>query len=483
MRTAIRASGGLISGDSLQEATVVIENGRVAAVTSEAPPGVPVDEVEGFLMGGLRDAHTHPGAMAASTAMLDLQDVTNMSELRGLIEERASRIGPGRPILGTNLDDEAIGRLPDRTDIDLESNPVMIYRKCGHIAVASTRTLELAGVDGATPDPAGGSFDRSPHPTGVLREKAIDRVASALQPALETPPPEMLLESLSNLARRGITEIDAMVGTGASLWCGVANEFEALLEVASDIPINVRVFLMTDSAEQLLEGMKRLEDGHMIFGGWKGFADGSFGGHTALLEEPYDDKPETVGVDRFEQKSFERMASIAIEAGGLAVHAIGDRATAKVLDFYAKFGGVEAPLRIEHASLLNEGLIRRMRDQGVIASVQPQFAVSDEPWLVKRLGEDRAQRAYRFDRLEGVELRIGSDAPIETPDPWLSLAAAVTHTGLKIENALAATTPHDPTPGSPADLVLVDRNPLESSPRQLATTRVDGVWVAGERIV
>lgn len=481
MRTAIRASGGLISSNSLQEATVVIENGRVVAVMSEAPPGVPVDEVEGFLVGGLRDAHTHPGAMAASTMMLDLRDVTNMYELRELIEERASRIGPGRPILGTNLDDEAIGRLPDRTDIELEANPVMIYRKCSHIAVANTRALKMAGIDGATPDPAGGSFDRSPDPTGVLREKAIDLVASALQPGLETPPPEALLESLSSLASRGITEIDAMVGT--SIWCGAANEFETLLEVASDIPISVRVFLMTDSPEQLLEGMKRLEDSRMMFGGWKGFADGSFGGHTALMDEPYDDKPETVGVDRFDQKSFERMASIAIEGGGLAVHAIGDRAAAKVLDFYERFGGVEAPLRIEHASLLNEGLIRRMRDQGVIASVQPQFAVSDEPWLVKRLGKDRAKWAYRFDRMEGIELRIGSDAPIETPDPWLSLAAAVTHTGLKIENALAATIPHDPTPGSPADLVLVDRNPLESSPRQLATTRVDAVWVAGERIV
>ncbi len=499
--TTLLSAAAVVTSDGVLGDSVLIDNGSIAAIGSSRdlrPRATSVsDHPLHTIVPGLGDGHIHLAGWSALNEGLDLDRVDGFGPLRDEIRRYAGSINPETPVIGTRLDDTRLkeGRLPTRHDLDriLAARPILLYRHCSHIAIANTNALELAGVTPETPDPPGGAFDRTVtgEPTGVLRESAIGSVQRALEPLIRSPLPTQLLDTARALARRGVTRIDAMVSTGTPLWCGTGNELEDLLAVAADLPLDVDVYVITDRRIELRRAAARIRrvEGRLRFGGWKGFADGSLGGRTAALSRPYEGDSGT-GMSLFAPERDLDLARTAIKEGGqVAVHAIGDRAVSEVLDHFRSLREEDVAgnrLRVEHCSMLDDSLLERLVELGVTASVQPPFLTSDGPWLASRIGSrEREIHPFRTMLDAGIPLRAGSDAPIEDPTPWKGMWSAMNHPSNPAESltaaqALAIYGGVTPETGSPADLILVDRNPLDTG--RIEDTRVQAVWKAGVKI-
>jgi predicted amidohydrolase YtcJ len=262
---------------------------------------------------------------------------------------------------------------------------------------------------------------------------------------VQGPPDADILGAFGDLAAVGLGSITGIVSVGEPLWCGAGDELETLCRLAPDLPLDVDVLVIAPDPHLLAEAAEKIRhaQGRIRFLGWKAFADGSFGGHTAALHEPYIDRPETSGTERLDSEHAKTMARAATMLGGsVAIHAIGDLANDRVLDVFEELIGMGADpgrLRVEHASLLTEAAIERMAKLGVTASVQPAFLASESDWLGKRLGDDRMSRVYPFKSLleAGVHLIGGSDSPVELPDPAIGIGAAVDRPGFAPSERLA----------------------------------------------
>jgi predicted amidohydrolase YtcJ len=404
------------------------------------------------------------------------------------------------------MDDETLAehRLPTRTDLDraVSDRPVLVHRYCGHVAVANTAALAAAGISAATADPPGGVIDRTAEgtPTGVLRETAIEVVSRALAGTSAVSPND-LVSTLTALASLGITSIGAMLRIGDGPWSSLGNEVELLASVAEHLPLRVHGFVIANSIAELDEGRALLtgRSPRLRWAGLKRFADGSLGGHTAAMIDPFHDAPRERGTMRLSETD-RALAAHCLELGGtVAIHAIGDLACRRVIDLFESLGTPPHAGRIEHASVIEPADVHRMAELGVIGCVQPAFLGSESEWLAHRLGSARMSKAYPFASMvrEGVTLAAGSDSPVEPPDPWAGMALARDRNGIVEEEALdpgaaldlfttgAAAALHEARPlatGSPADMIVVDRDPIGSTPDELRTTRVHHVFVGGEEI-
>ena len=373
----------------------------------------------------------------------------DLSEVLAKVQTHAERVEG--PVIGQRLNDENVreSRLPTASEIDdvVADRPVLLYRYCGHIAVANNAALTLAGVDADTADPGSGSFDRdgSGRPNGILRETAVGVVARALAPRVPAPRDSEIIDALSDLPEMGIGSVTGIISTSDPVWCGVGDEVETLARLSPDLPIDIDVLVITRTPTDLAKAKQRIDrtEGRIRFLGWKDFSDGSLGGHTAAMYEPYADRPDTRGIDRLDFAHAVEMGQASVDLGGVvAIHAIGDRANDSVLDVFEHLirrGADAARLRVEHASILTAPTIDRMADLGVTGSVQPAFLASEETWLVKRLGDYRMSRAYPFRSLmeAGVTLLGGSDSPVELPDPATGIRAAVDRHGINPSEALS----------------------------------------------
>ncbi len=397
------------------------------------------------------DHHFHPFGYASLVNGLELMGAGDLGEVLDMVGHQAESVEG--PVIGQRLNDETVTelRLPTAADIDdvVSDRPVLLYRYCGHIAVANNAALALAGVDADTSDPRGGNFDRdrSGRPNGILRETAVSVVSRALAPLVPAPSDSQIIAALTGLVDMGLGSVTGIISTGEPVWCGVGNEVETLARLAPELPIDIDVLVIADTPASLLDAKQQIDraGGRIRFHGYKDFSDGSLGGHTAAMYEPFSDRTDTRGTNRLDHDHAVEMGQVSLDLGGVvAIHAIGDRANDAVLDVMDQLirdGADPDKLRIEHASILTNPTIDRMVNLGVTASVQPAFLASEETWLVKRLGEDRMSRAYPFRSLmeAGVPLLGGSDSPVELPDPETGINAAVVRHGINPDEALTRT--------------------------------------------
>lgn len=394
------------------------------------------------------DHHLHPFGYAALVNGLELMDAPDLATVLRRVADHGTRVEG--PIVGQRLNDEGIAelRLPTAADIDdvISDRPVLLYRYCGHIAVANSAAMARAGLDSSTPDPAGGSFDRdrAGRPNGILRETAIAAVSRVVEGLVPDPPDADILTALATLPAMGIGSVTGMISVGSAVWCAVDDEVATLVRLAPELPIDIDVLLIADDPASFLVAKDRIDraEGRIRFSGYKDFIDGSLGGHTAAMYEPFADRGDTRGTERYDHDQMVEMASTSLGVGGVvAIHAIGDRANDLVLDVHQDLvdGGADpARLRVEHASVLTDDTIERMAGLGVTASVQPAFLASETTWLEKRLGPDRMGRAYPFRSMleAGIPLLGGSDSPVELPDPETGIGAAVDRHGINPSQAL-----------------------------------------------
>ncbi len=488
---------------------VLISGGRVVEVGSVEnfdTGSLIVDRYRGTtLVAGLGDAHLHPMGLATAITNLNVARCGNLEELAESVVAAAARLAPGEALIGTRLNDDGLAerRLPTRVELDamIDDRPVLLYRYCGHIAVANTAALESGGVGPQTVDPAGGSLDREEDgtPNGILRETAVSLVGDVLGGRSGNLKPADVLRGLNGLVAAGLTRLGAIVSTVS--FCGVSNELDLLIEIARDLPLHLSVLVHAATADELEAAAERISNAgrRLHFLGMKDFTDGSLGGHTAALRNPYTDWPSEVGTNRFDLARIAPVAERSLELGGsVALHAIGDAACADVIGYFGglREQGVPADrLRIEHASILTDDDVAALAATGAVASVQPAFLASETQWLPTRLG-DRIDMTYRFKTMAdaGIPLAGGSDCPVEPPFPLAGMAVARDRAGLVPTESLNAQAAlrlftdgvslalREPVPlsvGSRADFTLLDIDPLTASPNELRAAEVVATLIEG----
>ncbi|PZN11632.1 MAG: amidohydrolase [Bacillota bacterium] len=513
---------------------VLFRDGRVAAVgepdavREEAHPGAEVVVLppDAVVLPGFVDGHCHLLWLAEQAAQLDLRGVRSPAELARRVAERAARLPAGAWIEGFGWDQSRFDppAWPDRWLLDRAAprNPVLLRRVCGHVAVANSAALAAAGVGRDTPDPEGGRCDRDPatgEPTGLLRERAIDVVAAARP----EPGPEERLAALEEAIARAHAVGVTAVHTHDVFRPGDLPRVLALYRAARrrGRPIRAVVDVSVEALEDArTAGPTGRGDEWLRIGSIKFFADGSLGGRTAALSEPYaDGGPDERGMLHYPPGELARRVREAQAAGfQVAIHAIGDRAVDEALAALAAAraagAGQGPPVRLRHrvlhAQVLRPEHPRRMAELGVVAEIQPRFLVSDLAFVEARLGPQRSRLAYAWRALvdAGVAVSAGSDAPVEPMAPLEGIQAAVTRDDLRghppggwhpeqrltVGQAVAAYTAGSAfgagaegwlgtlCPGAAADAVVLAADPWRVPPAEIAAIPVLYTFVGGQPV-
>lgn len=456
---------------------------------------------------GFTDCHTHLVSYGIELFGANLRKSTSTAEIQSTLRKQAQKTPPGRWVLGYGWDQEKLTehRYPNRLDLDaaVPDRPVCIFRICGHICVANSIALKLANITRATPPPGGGVIDHhgeTGEPTGLLRENAMELVMSHI-PALD----DRELRKAITLAMRkavsaGLTSIHCIVDQPRHV--RVLQSMNRAGELRARIYILIPDDWITRAGEIGLS--TGFGDEMLRIQGVKIFTDGSLGARTAALESPYSDAPDTQGVQIHTQDELNSIVESASRNGfQVAIHAIGDHAIAMALTAIEK-ARLAVPHsdklrhRIEHASVLNPDLIKRIKRARVIASVQPHFIPSD-PWVPARLGRERAKFVYALRALmeSGAIVVGGSDCPVETIDPLEGISAAVTSAtedygervdtqdALEMFTRNAAYATHEEETkgtireGKTADVVVLDHDPLHVPPAEIHKIGVLATIVGG----
>jgi predicted amidohydrolase YtcJ len=387
---------------------------------------------------GFNDSHVHFLDGGMGLASVQLRDARTPEEFRDRIRDFAARLPKGRWILNGNWDHETWTppALPARRLIDAVTpdNPVFINRLDGHMCLANSLALKLAGVTRETPDPPGGTVvrDSNGEPTGVLKDAAMNYVYKVIPKPSEEVMAEAIRAAMRYAAENGVTSVQDMSAS--------PDVFAVYQKLLANGELNMRIYGLQPLSEwgRLARAGVRAGFGNdkLKIGGLKGFADGSLGSTTALFFEPYLDDPKTAGLPSDEMFPESKMLNNIQGADGaglqIAVHAIGDKANKTILDMFAEVekqnGHRDRRLRIEHAQHLRPEEIKRFGAERVIASMQPYHAIDDGRWAENRIGPDRAKGTYAFRSLldAGATLAFGSDWFVAPMEPMMGIYAAVT---------------------------------------------------------
>lgn len=506
---------------------LAVRDGRIAAVGSTreiralAGPSTKVIDARGRLvLPGFNDAHVHFLSGGYQLANVDLRDAKTREEFSTRIAAFAARLPQGKWVLGGDWDHELWpgAPLPRREWIDeaTAATPVFVSRLDGHMALANSMALRLAGVTRSTTDPHGGIIVRDQatgEPTGVLKDAAMSLVYKAIPDSSREEKLAAARAATLHAASLGVTSVtDVSAGADVGVYQELLRRGELLTRIYAAWPLPIWKQLAAT-------GIARGFGGPMLrTGALKGFADGSLGSTTALFDEPYHDDPSTSGLPSDEMvnpREMQERITGATRAGlQLCLHAIGDKANGVILDMVEaalKASGAENPrFRIEHAQHLRPRDIPRFKELGVIASMQPFHAADDGRWADRRIGSRRSATTYAFRSLldAGAVLAFGSDWTVAPLNPLLGLHAAVTRQTIDgkhpngwvpaqritVEEAVRAYTAGSAYAefmeaekgtlegGKFADFVVLSRDIFTSTEETIDRIRVD-LTVVGGRVV
>ncbi|HEY1950637.1 MAG TPA: amidohydrolase family protein [Bryobacteraceae bacterium] len=518
--SVLRADALAVRGDRLQAV------GKTSEIEKLKGPDTQVIDLGGrFVMPGFNDAHLHLADAGLKKLNVDMTGVKSLEEFRERLRAKVDAAKGDEWILGGGWDETtwAVNTPPRRWDLDAVSgsHPVYLDRVDGHLAVANTRALQLADITIASHDPQGGLIDRDANgqPTGILRETAKRAVLAVIPPPTHEKRRRGIEIALADLAEHGVTSAQDYSPDWANfqIYEELEKEGKLTARLSTWLPFDLTV-----------EDLKKRRDSHpqsdlMLHTGMlKAFMDGSVGGHTAAMSEPYTDDPKTSGLPQYEAAKLNEMAKERVLAGfQLGFHAIGDKGVQLALDAFAEAekaareqtvkasnGGNDFRLRIEHAQVTTPAEIARFKELKVIASMQPSHVLTDMRWVNERLGPKRAANSYMWAAFlnKGVTLAFGTDYPVEPVTPLRGLYAAVTRKSedgkqeyfpeqkLTMDQAIAAYTSGSAfaefeekqkgvlAPGMLADFVVLDRDLTATAAEKLLSAKVLRTVVGGKTV-
>lgn len=394
---------------------------------------------------GFIDNHTHFLDGGVKLASVDCRPAKSREEFISILKQYISSVTGSRWIKGGDWDHEAWGgELPRKEWIDSVSgqHPVFIDRYDGHMGLANSAALTLAGINKNTPNPSGGVIVKDPRtgePTGVLKDEAKELIYKVMPPLSEVELDEALQRATLHALSHGLTQVHDMSSMGG--WTDLSTYLRAYAK--NQLDIRIYSFVPIGGWSKLDSFVKTHGRGNdrLRWGGLKGFVDGSLGSTTAWFYRPYLDAPQSTGLQVTDTALLRNWVLSADSAGlQVACHAIGDRANDWILDVYRqaeqKNGQRDRRSRVEHAQHLTGQAIGRFAQQHVIPSMQPYHAIDDGKWAYKRLDSARLLGTYAFKSLldAGANLTFGSDWTVAPLDPIAGIYAAVTRRTLDDKN-------------------------------------------------
>ena len=469
-----------------------------------------VDAKGRTVLPGLIDAHGHVMALGFSALQLDLTGTKSLAELQQRLKAYAEANPNARWILGRGWNQEhwSDTSFPTATDLDaaVSDRPVWLGRVDGHAAVANSAAMQAAGVSLNTQAPAGGRIEN-----GLFVDAAMSLIESKIPAPTPADQDGALAKAQELMLSNGLTAA-ADMGTTLDEWAamnraGAAGSLNArILSYAGGVP-SMRAMNGGKPNERLYRD--RL---HLV--GVKLYADGALGSRGAYLKAPYSDQTDTRGLSLIGDAELLKQSQEASSSGfQVAIHAIGDAANAQAISTFeslAKSHPGDRRWRIEHLQIADPADTPRLMPAGIIASMQPVHQTSDRLMAEVRLGPNRLKGAYAWLTIarSGVTLAFGSDFPVESPNPFPGLAAAMSRQDMNgqppggwlpeervsFEQALAGFTRGAAyagfaegrigglEPGKWADFILVDRDVSAADPQALARTQVLETWVAGKKV-
>lgn len=505
---------------------VAVRGDRILAVGSTAEinplrgPNTTVMDAGGkLLMPGFNDAHVHFVDGGRQLDAVQLNDATSAEDFARRIAEQVKKTAKGEWILGGDWDETkwTPPQLPTKELIDsfTPGTPVLVSRHDGHMALANSLALRLAGITAKTPDPAGGVIvrDAQGNPTGALKDAALLLMYKVIPPLSHEQRMKAVKRAMAYAASLGVTSIQHMDPNYADI--------AVYSELLRQGELTVRIYaapLITEGVDdQVKIGISHAFGGpYLRIGAVKAFADGSVGSRTAYFFEPYSDQPENRGLlgAQMQPLSLMRDRMLKADAAGLQIctHAIGDQAISTVLDLYHDVvrtnRGSDHRFRIEHAQHMAAKDFDRFAQLDVIASVQPYQAIDDGRWVEARIGHDRASRTYAFRTFlnHGVHLAFGTDWDVVPLNPLLTVYAAVTRATLDgrypggwfpeqkltVAEAVEAYTMGSAyaefqeqekgsiTPGKLADMVILSDDIFSIDPAKIRDVKVLKTFVGGK---
>jgi predicted amidohydrolase YtcJ len=506
---------------------IVIQAGRILDVGStekmlaEYSEYAMLEDLHGqFILPGLTDAHIHLMQYSLGLQKIDCETRSRVECLKR-VGERAKTARPGEWILGHGWNQnewpEGFGNL-HQLDAIAPNNPVYLTSKSLHSGWANSAALRLAGIQDQSPNPPDGRLGRSSDARldGILFESAMELIERVIPEPTDADIIQAIEKAQPILWRLGLTGIHDFDRGRCFAALQVLHQRGSLkLRVTKSIPLE-------DLEYAIAIGLRTgFGDDFLRIGSVKAFADGALGPHTAAMFSPYEDDPDNRGILMLDGETLYEHARQASAHGlSMAVHAIGDRANHEVLDAFEHLRAFEQQNsppgshllrhRIEHVQVLHPDDVARLAKLKIIASMQPIHATSDMLMADRYWGKRSAlSYAWRTQLQEGATLAFGSDAPVESPNPFWGLHAALTRqrqdgtpgeqgwypeqrlrlaealAGFTTGAAYAANTEYRSgrlAPGYYADLIVLERNPFEMPPVELANTTpvatmVNGEWV------
>ena len=516
-----------VDRDHPEAEAVAVVGDRIVAVGSNQEvdawrgPKTSVQDGAGKrLLPGFNDAHVHFTSGGQQLDNVQLNDATSPREFARRIAERARKTSKDEWILGGDWDETkwTPAQLPTKELIDpLTSQiPAAVARYDGHMILANSLALKLAGITAKTPDPDGGVIvhDAQGNPTGALKDAAAELVYKVIPEPTHDQRRQSIERALEHAASVGVTSVQHMNPDYADI--------AIYAELLEEGKLTTRIYaapLIPQVDDQAKIGIRHAFGGpYLRLGALKSYADGSLGSATAYFFEPFNDQPNNRGLlaDGMHPVSLMRDRMMKADGAGLQLctHAIGDAGISAILDIYAEIEKAHGPRdrrwRIEHAQHMAAKDFDRFAQLHVIASVQPYHAIDDGRWAEGRIGHDRASRTYAFRTFldHGVRLALGTDWNVAPLNPLLTLYAATTRATLDgknprgwfpeqkltIKEAIEAYTVGSAyaefqenvkgsiTPGKLADMVLLSDDVLNIDPVKIRDVRVLKTWVGGKLV-
>ncbi|QOR36454.1 amidohydrolase [Clostridium sp. 'deep sea'] len=429
----------------------VVENNRFLAVGSTEEilkyktKSTEVIDLQGVtVLPGLNDSHIHLMGVGRSLEQVNLASTTSREELVKKCIEFINNNQDLDWILGRGWNQAyfADRKMPSRHDLDkvCSYKPVYLRRACGHISVANTCALEMAGLmKGKIQQPNGGHIDLDENgvPTGILRENACGIVAHLIPKAGKEDYKRCIIKGANLAASLGLTSVQSNDLSSIHAMDTILQAYQEV-QAEGSLPIRVNHQVLLGKPAEIDSYMEikknyNFPEHTVTYGPLKLMTDGSLGGRTALMHAPYSDDYTTSGMSTMSQEeineTFKRAHSYGLQ---LAAHAIGDLAIQKLLNAY-KIILTESPVedarpRIIHAQITNPHILEQMKQLAVVCDIQPIFVPTDMHFVEQRLGKARASQTYPWKTMRemGIVTAGGSDSPVEPCNPILGIAAAVT---------------------------------------------------------